>query len=151
MSVNCVFCKKRKPLGTFFLKCSFARNCWAEIGVQIHPGLRAKVAVCHIKRSLNVPHLVRILSSLCAGAFGYRETHGFSTMMTPLPRTAKLPLKGNLPWSFIWQRTNLEIRWNHGFLSLVRLICNSLFFLSCCFGICMYLLTFFSLLIYFNQ
>jgi hypothetical protein len=44
-----------------FFRCSFAKNCWSQIGVTVPTWLRPDRATKHIKRSLDVPFSMEII------------------------------------------------------------------------------------------
>jgi hypothetical protein len=62
-SYNCELCilQREENLKHLFIKCSFARNCWAAIGVQYRVHLAPLIVIKHIKRSLKLQFYMEII------------------------------------------------------------------------------------------
>jgi hypothetical protein len=50
-----------ETLRHLFLHCSFAKNCWASIGVLVPTWLRAERVVSYLKRHINQPFAIEII------------------------------------------------------------------------------------------
>jgi hypothetical protein len=61
-SYDCELCilQKEERLRHLFFKCSFARNCWLQIGVIVSIWLKPTRAMRHIKRMIRVPFAMEI-------------------------------------------------------------------------------------------
>jgi hypothetical protein len=61
-SYDCELCilQKEERLRHLFFKCSFARNCWLQIGVIVSIWLKPTKAMRHIKRMIRVPFAMEI-------------------------------------------------------------------------------------------
>jgi hypothetical protein len=60
-----VYYAKRGKIKAPFFKCSFARNCWRQIGVNVATWLKPARATRHIKRLLIVPFTMEIIIIMC--------------------------------------------------------------------------------------
>jgi hypothetical protein len=57
--------QKEERLRHLFFKCSFAKNCWAQIGIIVPTWLKPERATSHIKRLLKVPFTMKIIILMC--------------------------------------------------------------------------------------
>jgi hypothetical protein len=66
-SYNCELCigQMEENLRHLFFKCSFAKNCWHQIGVVVSTWLKPGRATRHIRRSLSVPFAMEIIILMC--------------------------------------------------------------------------------------
>jgi hypothetical protein len=66
-SYACELCilQKEEKLCHLFFKCSFARNCWVQIGIIVPTWLKPERATKHIKRLLNVSFAMEIIILMC--------------------------------------------------------------------------------------
>lgn len=62
-SYTCDLCirQKEETLGQLFLKCNFAKACWASIGLQVPAGRRPLQVFRIFKRSLGVSFYMEII------------------------------------------------------------------------------------------
>jgi hypothetical protein len=60
----CIFYRE-ESLGHLFFRCGFAKNCWAEIGVNVPSWLPPIRSIRRIKRSLRVPFAMEIIMVMC--------------------------------------------------------------------------------------
>jgi hypothetical protein len=61
-SYTCELClrQREETLGHLFLRCSFANQCWRQIGIIVLGWLRPERATRHMKRALGVPFSMEI-------------------------------------------------------------------------------------------
>jgi hypothetical protein len=66
-SYTCDLCilQKEERLRHLFFKCSFARNCWAQIGIIVPTWLKLEKETRHIKRLLKAPFAMEIIILMC--------------------------------------------------------------------------------------
>jgi hypothetical protein len=66
-SYTCDLCilQKEERLHHLFFKCSFARNCWAQIEIILPAWLKPERATRHIKRLLKVSFAIEIIILMC--------------------------------------------------------------------------------------
>jgi hypothetical protein len=57
--------QKVEGLRHLFFRCPFAKNCWAQIGINVPTWLIADRAIRHIKRKLRVPFAMEIIIIMC--------------------------------------------------------------------------------------
>jgi hypothetical protein len=62
-SYTCELCllQREEKLRHLFFRCSFAKNCWLSIGVQVPTWLRLKGAITRIKRNMKVPFTMEVI------------------------------------------------------------------------------------------
>jgi hypothetical protein len=66
-SYDCELCllQHEEKLKHLFFRCSFAKNCWSQIGVNVPTWLKPERAIKHIKRILRVPFVMKIIILMC--------------------------------------------------------------------------------------
>jgi hypothetical protein len=66
-SYTCELCllQRVETIRHLFLSCSFAKNCWASIGVMIPSWLSATRATTYMKRHISLPFALEIIITMC--------------------------------------------------------------------------------------
>jgi hypothetical protein len=57
--------QREETLGHLFLRISFAKDCWLQIGVVVSTWLRQETAASYIKRLLSVPFAMKGIMLIC--------------------------------------------------------------------------------------
>jgi hypothetical protein len=79
-SYDCELCllQREEALRHLFFKCSFAKNCWSLIGVNVPSWLKPERATRHIKRQLRLPFSMDIIITMCWSIWSERNSWLFS-------------------------------------------------------------------------
>jgi hypothetical protein len=74
-SYTCELClsQREEKLRHLFFKCSYAKNYWLSIGVQVPTWLRPHRAIKHIKRNLRLPFAMEIIICMCWSIWTERD------------------------------------------------------------------------------
>jgi hypothetical protein len=74
-----MFIAEGRGLETPIFRCPFAKNCWAQIGINVPTWLIADRAIRHIKRKLRVPFAMEIIIIMCWCIWTERNNWLFNT------------------------------------------------------------------------
>jgi hypothetical protein len=79
-SFDCELCllQREVTLRHLFFKCSFAKNCWSLIGINVPSWLRPEHATRHIKRQLKLPFSMDIIILMYWSIWSERNSWLFS-------------------------------------------------------------------------
>jgi hypothetical protein len=132
MTVSFAFFRKEERLRHLFFKCSFARNYWAQIGVNVSSWLKPERATRHIKRILRVSFAMKIIILMCWCIWSQRNAWLFQNE-DPQVFKCKDHLKRSLAWLSIGQKEVGQMKCNHGYVILFSFQGSLLVFLFCLF------------------
>jgi hypothetical protein len=89
-SYDCELCllQREESLRHLFFKCSFTKNCWSLIGVNVPSWLTPERATRHIKRQLKLHFSMDIIIVMCWSIWSERNSWLFSNE-DPQPQKCK--------------------------------------------------------------
>jgi hypothetical protein len=79
-SYTCELClhQRVESLRHLFLRCPFAKNCWATIGVLVRSWLRAERAIAYMRRAINKPFAMEVIITMSWCIWKERNTWIFN-------------------------------------------------------------------------